>query len=181
MTPEFFSYTSLRLKQDSLLGMHHFIKFIFIYSFVCLFHSFCLNVFSIHFSSDWPDSYTWFIRFHMYTELWLWLLIPYISLTSLLYYSGYQSHVPSNNVFPTLKTMFWWTSIICIHDNNGKQSFQNHYCSVHCRSIRFALPSSPWQKLIRKTNKIVWSAFSFISLMGTVLKLQIYSVQVHVQ
>ena len=29
--------------------------------------------------------------------------------------------------FPISKTAFWWTSIKCIHDNNGERRFQNHY------------------------------------------------------
>ena len=39
-------------------------------------------------------------------------------------YSGYQSHAPSNDFFHISKTTFWWTSIKCIHDNNGERSFQ---------------------------------------------------------
>ena len=43
--------------------------------------------------------------------------------------------------FPISKTTFWWTSIKCIHGNNGERSFQNHYFSVNSRSIRVALSS----------------------------------------
>ena len=32
--------------------------------------------------------------------------------------------------FPISKT-FWWTSIKCIHDNNGEQSFRNHSFNVN--------------------------------------------------
>ena len=40
------------------------------------------------------------------------------------------------------KTAFWWTSIKCIHDNNGERSFWNHYfLNVNSQSIRVALSS----------------------------------------
>ena len=93
-------------------------------------------------------------------------------------YSGYQSHAPSNDFFAISKTTFWWMSIKCIHDNNGERSFWNHYFNVNSQSIRVALSSVTWlvdkQKLRNKTYKIVWSTFSFVSLTGNVLKLQIY-------
>ena len=56
-------------------------------------------------------------------------------------YSGYQSHAPSNDFFPISKTTFWWTSIKCIHDNNGERSFRNHSFNVNSQSIRVALSS----------------------------------------
>ena len=56
-----------------------------------------------------------------------------------LAYSGYQSHAPSKDFFPISKTTFWWTSIKCIHDNNGERSYRNHYFNVNSQSIRVAL------------------------------------------
>ena len=53
------------------------------------------------------------------------------------FYSGYQSRAPSKDFFPISKTTFWWTSIKCIHDNNGERSLQNHYFSVISRSCSF--------------------------------------------
>ena len=41
------------------------------------------------------------------------------------FYSGYQSHAPSNDFFPFSKTKFWWTSIKRFHDNSP----------VHCVSV----------------------------------------------
>ena len=55
-------------------------------------------------------------------------------------YSGYQSHAPSNDFF-LFQNTFWWTSIKCIHDNNGERSYQNHYFNVNSQSIRVALSS----------------------------------------
>ena len=43
--------------------------------------------------------------------------------------------------FRISKTAFWWTSIKCIHDNNGERSFKNHYFNVNSQSIRVALSS----------------------------------------
>ena len=84
--------------------------------------------------------------------------------------------------FPSSKTSFWWTSIKCIHDNNGERRFRNHSV-FQCQFSEYPSCSFifTWlvdkQKLRSKTYKIVWSAFSFVSLIGSVLKLQIYSVQ----
>ena len=57
------------------------------------------------------------------------------------HYSGYQSHAPSNVFFLFQKLRFGGRQIICIHDNNGEQSFQNHYFNVNSQSIRAALSS----------------------------------------
>ena len=43
--------------------------------------------------------------------------------------------------FPISKTTFWWTSIKCIHDNNGERSQRNWYFNVNSQSIRVALSS----------------------------------------
>ena len=43
--------------------------------------------------------------------------------------------------FPISKTAFWWTSIKCIHDNNGERSYRNHYFNVNSQSIRVTLSS----------------------------------------
>ena len=51
------------------------------------------------------------------------------------------SHTRPPTIFPISKTVFWWTSIKRIHDNNGMRSFQNHYFNVNCQSIRVALSS----------------------------------------
>ena len=42
---------------------------------------------------------------------------------------------------PISKTTFWWTSIKCIHDNNGERNFRNHYFNVNSQSTRVALSS----------------------------------------
>ena len=39
------------------------------------------------------------------------------------------------------KTGFWWTSIKCIHDNNGVRIFRNHYFNFNSQSSRVALSS----------------------------------------
>ena len=96
----------------------------------------------------------------------------------LCHYSGYQSHASSKDFFSSIsKTMFCWTSIKGIHDNNDERSFRKHYFKVNSQSIRVALSSS-LDSLINRDledrHEIVWSAFSFVSLTGNVLKLQIY-------
>ena len=40
--------------------------------------------------------------------------------------------------------MFWWTSIKCIHDNNGERSYRNHYFNVNSQSIQVALLLDSW-------------------------------------
>ena len=80
--------------------------------------------------------------------------------------------------FSISKTAFWWTSIKCIHDNNGERSYWNHYFNVNMSEYPSCSFIFTWlvdkQKLRSKTYKIVGSAFSFVSLTGNVLKLQIY-------
>ena len=53
------------------------------------------------------------------------------------------SYTRPSKIFPISKTAFWWTSIKCIHDNNGERNFQNHYFIVNSWSIRVALSSLP--------------------------------------
>ena len=107
-----------------------------------------------------------------------WAVTTDIAVQHHIHYSGYQSHAPSNDFFPISKTTFWWRSIKCIHDNNGERSYRNHYFNVNSQSIRVARSSVTWlvdkQKLRSKTYKIVESAFSFVSLTGNVLKLEMY-------
>ena len=80
--------------------------------------------------------------------------------------------------FPISKTAFWWTSIKCIHDNNGERSFQNHYFNVNSQSIRVSLSSLLDSSINRNWEvrliKSLEAPFSFVSLTGNVLKLQIY-------
>ena len=58
-----------------------------------------------------------------------------------MFYSGYQSHKPSNGFFPISKTAFWWTSIKSIHDKNSEWSFRDHYFNVSSQHIQVALSS----------------------------------------
>ena len=48
---------------------------------------------------------------------------------------------PPTIFFPISKTTFWWTSIKCIHDNNGERSHRNGYFNVNSQSIWVALSS----------------------------------------
>ena len=62
---------------------------------------------------------------------------------------------------------------------NGAEFPEPYLFYVNSQSIRVALSSSldssiTEQKLRSETYKIAWSAFSFVSLTGNVLKLQIY-------
>ena len=52
-----------------------------------------------------------------------------ITWSYFLPYSGYQSHAPSNDFFSISKTTFWWTSIKCLHDNNGVKFSEYPSCS----------------------------------------------------
>ena len=61
---------------------------------------------------------------------------------SVVSYSGYQSHAPSNDFFPFRKLRFGGRqSNVSMTGNNGKRSFQNHYFNVNSQSIQVA-PSS---------------------------------------
>ena len=88
-----------------------------------------------------------------------------------LRYSGYQSHAPSNDFFPFLKVRF-----------GGRQSnvSMTITMTISMSILRVAellfhlYLTLDKQKLRSKTYKIVGSPFSFVSLTGNVLKLQIY-------
>ena len=64
-------------------------------------------------------------------------------------YSGYQSRA-LERFFPISKSTFWWTSIKCIHDNNGERSYRNYYFNVNSQSIRVALLSLVDSSINRK-------------------------------
>ena len=95
-------------------------------------------------------------------------------------YSDYQSHAPSNDFFPFRKLRFGGrqSNVSMTITASGVSTFQNHYFNVNSQSIRVALSSlldssinRNWEVRIIKSLE---APFSFVSLTGNVLKLQIY-------
>ena len=58
-------------------------------------------------------------------------LLKFTILYKMLFTAVISHTRPPKIFFSISKTTFWWTSIKCIHDNNGERSYWNHYFNVN--------------------------------------------------
>ena len=108
---------------------------------------------------------------NFYQSLWIEIGLSYV----LCFLQWLSVTCTLQQFFPISKT----TSIKCAHDNNGagaefpESLFQCQFSEYRSFSFIFTWLVDK-QKLRSETYKIIWSIFSFVSLTGNVLMLQIY-------